>query len=943
MKISTRVIIGFGFSLAMTICVAAVGWRALDQSDQALALERVGGSALANLSEAVALEVSGRGQDAAEQTTLLNQKLRELTADLTRMQQNPALASVSQQARQSLIVFEQNATGLRTNLHASETATAAMERLLLDIDLFIAQLLNRQSPILSDAKANVETALQTTKTVDLLITAQGVIDQRIRDFMLALETYLFTNDETSEQAAGAGIRAVFLDAIKLKRTASPFPAVETNPIMITVTSLQREFKTFTEIAASVRALQAQSVSIEQQLTDASTSFGDTVARMVRFQEARVAAARANEATSGVVLAREQELALLVGFAERNAQARLLEQRYLRTNEAEDGSAIAGATRALFVQGLRLRPAFGNGPTAAFLQRAMAATSGYQAVISEYIKLVEQRQAAADQLRSQRELLNSEAVKLLQENQKLYRDTRYIRGNNGFTILQAMKHLGSVREVLATSVELNDRANTTGIRITNFVREKDPALLDSVLVALDELEAIYKKDLAVIRNTRLIDPVAFEEEVGAKITAARMRFDDLVGLLAATASAKAAMVGAREDTSKSLQDAIALLQSTAGEARDMATWLLAGGALIALVIGMIAATIITRAIARPLKAMTSAMDQLANGDLSTEISGTERKDEIGAMATAVLVFKENALEVKRLEREAQAQQATAEEQRQAALQEMVRVVETESGAAVGAIGDSAGLLNSDADALSTTAGRLKESSKAVAAAAHEALINAEITAGSAQELSSSNNEMRRQVESANSFIAEAAQSGALAEDKVRSLLDEVQRIGEVAAIITSISKQTNLLALNATIEAARAGEAGKGFTVVASEVKNLATQTSTSTDEIYAQIRTVQSITDDTVSLVQAIIAKVRAIDELAVAVSAAVSQQQQASEEIARNVAEAAAASRSVSEQISDVAKEAEHTDERSVVIRAAVERVSGSAHDLQQKISEVVRSHAAG
>ena len=708
--------------------------------------------------------------------------------------------------------------------------------------------------------------------------------------------------------------------------------------MITVTSLQREFKTFTEIAASVRALQAQSVSIEQQLTDASTSFGDTVARMVRFQEARVAAARANEATSGVVLAREQELALLVGFAERNAQARLLEQRYLRTNEAEDGSAIAGATRALFVQGLRLRPAFGNGPTAAFLQRAMAATSGYQAVISEYIKLVEQRQ-----LWSQRELLNSEAVKLLQENQKLYRDTRYIRGNNGFTILQAMKHLGSAREVLATSVELNDRANTTGIRITNFVREKDPALLDSVLVALDELEAIYKKDLAVIRNTRLIDPVAFEEEVGAKITAARMRFDDLVGLLAATASAKAAMVGAREDTSKSLQDAIALLQSTAGEARDMATWLLAGGALIALVIGMIAATIITRAIARPLKAMTSAMDQLANGDLSTEISGTERKDEIGAMATAVLVFKENALEVKRLDQEAQAQQATAEEQRQAALQEMVRVVETESGAAVGAIGDSAGLLNSDADALSTTAGRLKESSKAVAAAAHEALINAETTAGSAQELSSSNNEMRRQVESANSFIAEAAQSGALAEDKVRSLLDEVQRIGEVAAIITSISKQTNLLALNATIEAARAGEAGKGFTVVASEVKNLATQTSTSTDEIYAQIRTVQSITDDTVSLVQAIIAKVRAIDELAVAVSAAVSQQQQASEEIARNVAEAAAASRSVSEQISDVAKEAEHTDERSVVIRAAVERVSGSANDLQRKISEVVRSHAAG
>ena len=253
------------------------------------------------------------------------------------------------------------------------------------------------------------------------------------------------------------------------------------------------------------------------------------------------------------------------------------------------------------------------------------------------------------------------------------------------------------------------------------------------------------------------------------------------------------------------------------------WILAGLGLAGLLCVAIGWTII-RAISTPITAMTAAMRRLAAGDMAVEIGGTSRGDEIGKMAQAVEVFKQNAVDRVRLEAEQKVLELRAAAEKQAALITMAEKIEAETNEALEGIGSRSESMAATAEAMRSSASRTGAAAKNAATAAGQALANAQTVASAAEQLSASISEIGGQVSQSNEVVGRAVAAGSETRAKMEALNERVGRIGAVADMIGEIAAKTNLLALNATIEAARAGDAGKGFAVVASEVKQLATQT-----------------------------------------------------------------------------------------------------------------------
>ncbi|KST60168.1 chemotaxis protein [Methylobacterium sp. GXS13] len=331
---------------------------------------------------------------------------------------------------------------------------------------------------------------------------------------------------------------------------------------------------------------------------------------------------------------------------------------------------------------------------------------------------------------------------------------------------------------------------------------------------------------------------------------------------------------------------------------------------------------------PIRAMTATMRALADGDVSVEIPASGYRNEIGAMAAAVLVFKDNLIRSRALEAETARVRAEAEAQRKAGLRQMAEAFERAVGGIIGLVSSSAIELQTTAQSLTTTATQTASQSTTVAAAAEQATTNVNTVAAAAEQLGVSVQEIGRQVDGstrlAQGAVAEAGQTGAL----VQELSSAVARIGDVVGLISSIASQTNLLALNATIEAARAGQAGRGFAVVASEVKALAEQTARATDEISGQIARVQASTGEAVTAIGSITVRIQEINGVATSIAAAVEEQGAATQEIVRNVGQAAQGAGEVTSNITGVAAAADETGKAaSHVIVAATELSRQSEH----------------
>ncbi len=346
-------------------------------------------------------------------------------------------------------------------------------------------------------------------------------------------------------------------------------------------------------------------------------------------------------------------------------------------------------------------------------------------------------------------------------------------------------------------------------------------------------------------------------------------------------------------------------------------------------GIFTTFFVRRRIARPMAEIVRAMRQVAAGGLEADIGFAGRVDEIGDLARALAVFRDNAQEKARIEA-TQREEQQRKEQRQETVERRIVRFENSVRGLLEALTDAAVEMRRTSESMSATAEQTGRQAGAVNSTSQQASANVRTVAKAAQELAASIAEISRQVAQAEEIAAQAVEQTRNTDHTVQGLVDMAQRIGEVVQLINAIASQTNLLALNATIEAARAGEAGKGFAVVASEVKSLATQTAKATDDIAALVLSIQSATKGAIDAIHGVSRIIARVNEISTSIASAVEEQGAATREITCNTQEAARGTQEVSTTIGGVSEGAGMT-------RKAAEHVLSAAAELSQ-VSEKLR-----
>jgi len=406
-------------------------------------------------------------------------------------------------------------------------------------------------------------------------------------------------------------------------------------------------------------------------------------------------------------------------------------------------------------------------------------------------------------------------------------------------------------------------------------------------------------------------------------------DDEQKFAAAATKAEQQLAAMRTVLANDYRDALAAKDE--GLAAAASRPVIFGLLIVVVVVGLVMT--LSRGIIGPLDGLRDAMIRLAEGNLTIQIDGVERKDEIGAMAHAVEVFRENASRVAELKQQQEELRKANEAERHNTMLALAGEFEGHMGALSQHVNTASNTIHASARIMSFTAGSTSDDAAAAGQAAELASSNVETVAAAAEELSASIHEIASHVSRAAQVAGTAVGKAEDTTEIVGSLLTSAQKIGEVVSLINDIASQTNLLALNATIEAARAGDAGKGFAVVASEVKNLANQTGRATEEIGQQIAEVQSATHQAVAAIKEILGTINEISQASTVIASAVEEQQAATGEIARSIEQASAGTREV---VGHIASVSEKAGQSSKVANDMLEKAGGLIEEAGRLDGEV-------
>jgi methyl-accepting chemotaxis protein len=497
---------------------------------------------------------------------------------------------------------------------------------------------------------------------------------------------------------------------------------------------------------------------------------------------------------------------------------------------------------------------------------------------------------------------------------------------------------SAARAYAAVLDAKERAGLERATGTNgFAAGRFTQPIYQTLMGLEALQRAYLAEASLSGGAALkrrldeiqASPATAELERMRRIAAAMPFGGDAQGVdgaawFAAT-TARIDLLKGAEDLAAELLGAIAA--ERAGAARSALMVELALGAVL-LALSILTTVLVGRSIRNPIVGLVGEMRRLADGDTSVTLAGADRKDEIGDMTRAVVVFRDNAIARARLEAQARAEEQ-ARLARAARVETLVGDFDAAVRALLGRVDANAGELETTARGLAGIAEGANARADAAAAAAEEASANVQTVAAASEELTASIGEIAARVAQANDVVSRASGDAESANARVAKLAEAAGRIGAVVGLIRDIADQTNLLALNATIEAARAGEAGRGFAVVASEVKSLASQTAKATEEISAHIAGIQGETTTAVAAIGAIARTMGEIEQYTTAIAAAIEEQGSATGEIARNVQEAASGTSAVSANMSGVTSASRDTS-------GSAGRVLDAAGDLATRAAEL-------
>jgi methyl-accepting chemotaxis protein len=517
---------------------------------------------------------------------------------------------------------------------------------------------------------------------------------------------------------------------------------------------------------------------------------------------------------------------------------------------------------------------------------------------------------------------------------------------------------------------------------HVVADPDPETVKAVRAQIAADKDAFLKGLE--RKRAAADPV--EKEMLETIAAASR---DYFGMVAATLDAAEGIQG-EGNPMEALEKALAALKAGDEPYRSVATpvrayvdhqgkqidqalaaahgtsdesfWILCLAAGLGTLVGCGAGWGIGRfGITRPLASVIAPLSAIARGDLDVAVPGADRRDEVGEVARAVAACREGLVQARAAEERTRAAEAEAEaarrlaadeaearrvqerdtaeeraarqEARAAKLSQMTSGFDREVGEVLAEVARATADMEETARRMRDIAERTAARATGAASAAEQTSANVQTVASASEEMAGSIDEIGRQVAQSTDVAARAVDEATRTSETMRGLTEAAQRIGAVVDLITSIANQTNLLALNATIEAARAGEAGKGFAVVASEVKNLATQTAKATEEIAAQVQQVQTVAGSAASAIDSIGSTIGDVSSIITAIAAAVEEQAAATQEIARNVQQAAAGTQEVSGGIVVVSQAAREAGEQAAQVAQATDALASQSKRLRARV----------